>query len=178
MGRIKDLTGKKFGNLTVLNDTGKRGKSYNVIWNCLCDCGNEHEVNSGNLRSGMVKSCGCLNHKATNKSHGMYKTPTYNSWVSMKVRCNRKKNDNYHRYGGRGIKVCERWMVFENFFADMGERPEGMTLDRIDNDGNYEQSNCKWSTKQEQRINQNDIRIRDEKTGRYKSIHISESNTN
>ena len=155
MGRkVKDRTGEVFGLLTAIEDTGKR-KYGKPIWKCICECGNFNEVPIYHLRSGHTKSCGCL--VGSNKKHGhspvISKTPTYISWDCMKQRCLNPKNISYKNYGGRGIMICERWMVFENFLADMGERPEGMTLDRIDNDGHYEPSNCKWSTWNDQASN-------------------------
>ena len=151
----KDKRGKKFGELLVLEDTGKRYKNGSVIWKCLCECGKITEVISGDLTSGNTKSCGCLNKR--NFIHGnsrrKIRTLEYNSWQGMKNRCLNIKASDFKYYGGRGIMIHERWMVFENFLSDMGKRPEGLTLDRIDNDGHYEPSNCKWSTYKEQANN-------------------------
>lgn len=151
MGKRLDLTNKKFGRLTALKFSHKV-KNY-LMWECLCECGKVIFTASSWLSSGNTKSCGCycrdqtvLSNSTTHPSrtHGMKGTPTYNSWCSMKQRCNYKKNISYPWYGGRGISVCERWQVFENFLADMGERPKGHQLDRINGDGNYEPENCRW----------------------------------
>lgn len=144
----KDLKEKKSGKLLFLEDTGKR-KHGGVLWKCRCDCGNYHEVEARFFN--VIKSCGCS--KYTSFGHSKERTPTYYSWEAMKTRCLNEKSKDYSRYGGRGIMVCERWMVFENFLADMGIRPEGKTLDRIDGNGHYEPDNCKWSTYLEQRYN-------------------------
>jgi hypothetical protein len=146
----KKLNGKQFGRLLVISDTEKRKHRY-VIWKCLCECGKYTEVMSQHLLSGHTKSCGCTK-KHGHTSKGKF-SRTYNSWYSMKARCLNSKNEAFTYYGGRGIMVCERWMVFENFLADMGERPEGLTLDRINNDGHYEPSNCRWATWKQQANN-------------------------
>jgi hypothetical protein len=155
------LEGKTFGRWTVLENVGSRNNSR--LWKCLCACGTEKLVVSGNLVSGASASCGCLTVESTRKrstTHGHTKdgklTPEYQSWKAMLKRCTEVNGKSYVNYGGRGIKVCERWSnSFEDFFEDIGEKPTlKHTLDRIDVNGNYEPSNCKWSTYQEQSRNQ------------------------
>lgn len=156
--RLLDLTGKVFGKLTVLSREGTHinpSGNSKPIWKCICYCGNTVFVVGPSLRNGNTKSCGCihLEHaRNLNFKHGKTDTPTHQSWRGMLERCNNPSNSHYPVYGGKGIKVCERWKEFINFVADMGERPEGHTLDRIDNKG-YELSNCKWSTSLEQSRN-------------------------
>ncbi len=104
---------------------------------------------AGSLKSGNTKACGCLH-----KTHGMSEHPLYSVWGQMKERCQKPTNQAYKNYGGRGISVCERWESFENFLFDIGIPPKGLTLERMDNDGNYEPGNCKWATRSEQRANQ------------------------
>ena len=128
----------------------KYKKKSGTYWLFICECGNEKVINLYRVRSGHVKSCGCLAANLFKRTHGCRNKPIYYVWRSMKRRCLNTNTSSYKNYGGRGIKVCARWMKFENFYADMGEKPEGMSLDRIDNDGNYEPSNCKWSTRIEQ----------------------------
>lgn len=130
-----------------------------------CECGTEKEINTSNVNSGKVKSCGCyLRERAvanmernadaftgSRKTHGMFGSPTYVSWASMIQRCENGRRENFEYYGGRGIKVCAQWRdSFENFLSDMGERPANTSLDRIDNNGDYEPTNCRWSTHSEQ----------------------------
>jgi hypothetical protein len=140
----------KFGLLTVVSraENDRFGRSR---WNCRCECGNEHIAALFRMKSGHTKSCGCL--KGADAKHGMRHTATYNSWCAMKQRCNYPGSDEYSNYGGRGIKVCERWNDFATFLADMGERPEGHTIERKDTDGDYEPENCIWATMAQQQRN-------------------------
>ena len=155
--RGKDLTGKVFGRLTVvgLNHTDARYQRY---WKVHCSCRTHTIVRGDHLTNAKIKSCGCLRQDTSTK-HGMSHTSTYRIWKGMIQRCHNNKAPGYSNYGDRGILVCDRWKKFENFFADMGERPEGMSIERIDNDGNYEPSNCKWVTKKEQERNKRNNRL-------------------
>ncbi len=143
-----DLTLKQFGRLIALERTGTR-QGY-ALWACLCECGNLTEVISNSLIRGLSKSCGCLLKETASekaKTHGAYKTPTYVSYRAMRDRCLNKNNPNYKKYGALGVTICTRWLEsFDNFLADMGERPEGTTLDRRKSAGNYTPENCRWST--------------------------------
>ena len=155
----KDLTGQKFGLLTVLERYPNANDGHSR-WLCRCECGNTSVVQSNNLKStSKVKSCGCLIRKRVgqlNLIHGKTKTKEFKAWDSMHQRCYNPKNPSYYRYGGRGITICSKWrQSFQAFLEDMGAAPaKHLSIDRINNDGNYEPGNCKWSTAKEQRANQ------------------------
>ena len=144
-----------FGRLVVLERVGERGKQ--ALWRCRCTCGNNIDIVGSSLKGGDTKSCGCLNSEVARKTrtrHSMFRTPEYATWAHMIQRCTNESDKSFRDYGGRGIKVCERWLEsFENFFADMGARPEGMSLDRKNVNGGYELENCRWATKAEQMNN-------------------------
>lgn len=149
--RFLKLEGEKFGKLLVLSKVEKRGPRGEVYWRCKCDCGNESETRASGLKSGKATSCGCS--KGFRK-HLMTASGTFKSWESMKQRCLNPKAPDYPNYGGRGIVICKRWQnSFDNFFADMGLRPDETSLDRIDVNGNYEPKNCRWATRSEQQRN-------------------------
>lgn len=164
-----ELVGHRFGKLLVISKSPEKGKNGEVLWDCLCDCGNSRLAIAGNLRCGTATSCGCESY-TTRKKHGMTKTTTFKSWDSMKQRCLNENAPDYPRYGGRGITICNRWLEsFNNFISDLGERPEGTSLDRIDVNGNYEPSNCRWATRSEQQRNKSNT-IYLEWRGEKKSI--------
>lgn len=155
--RFIDLTGKMFGKLIVMRLLGHAikpdGGRGNTVWLCQCECGSETRVWVGNLNKGHTRSCGCLRPEA-NKTHGMHKSRLYSVWQAMKRRCHSPTDPGYARYGGRGITVCDRWRdSFENFYADMGEPPEGYSLERKDNNQGYNPDNCKWATDHQQKRN-------------------------
>ena len=153
MGKFIDLTGQVFRRLTVLSGAG-RSRYGQAMWLCRCECGKQKIINGSSMLNGLTMSCGCLR-----KKHGLAGTPIYSVWKNMRNRCNNQKALQYKNYGQRGISVCERWDKFENFYADMGDRPDELSIERIDNNGNYEPSNCKWATHKEQGRNQRTNRI-------------------
>jgi len=147
-----DLTGNSYGRLVVIKRDDST-KKY-TKWFCLCNCGNTKSIRGDALKSGVTKSCGCLN-VTSHQTHKMTKTTEYIAWHSMKSRCYNESYKGFDHYGKRGITVCSRWLnSFENFYADMGEKPTPKhSLDRINNDGGYSPENCKWSTYSEQNRN-------------------------
>lgn len=162
-----NIEGRKFGLLNVLGYFSKG------VWYCKCDCGNVVRCYGGSLRAGTTASCGCLKSKNTKtkklikgakfieKKPILRKKPIYYIWASMLTRCLNPKAKCFKNYGGRGITVCERWLKFENFLADMGEKPDGLSLDRIENDKGYYKENCRWATFEEQANNRrNNVMIK------------------
>lgn len=165
--RFKDLTHKTFGRLRVIFYLGT-DENRRAHWLCRCSCGSKPiSIEGGALKAGRTVSCGCYAKEVATQRridniesftgprlrHGQFGTAVHRTWTAMIARCTNPRRDNYKHYGGRGIKVCERWMKFENFYADMGDRPEGKTIDRKDVNGDYCPENCKWSTQSQQNMN-------------------------
>lgn len=155
MPKFIDLQGLHFGKLYVVRRT-ENTKQGGAVWECRCDCGTVKPVRSGELRRGDARSCGCGVKEVQRKrltTHGMSRTRIYKVWRAMHDRCYNPKTRSYKTHGARGIKVCERWHTFENFYEDMGDKPMGKSIERINNDGGYEPLNCKWATPKEQAAN-------------------------
>lgn len=153
---FKDETGNRYGRLEVLSYEGMTERSH-TMWLCRCDCGGEKVVLATSLRSGYTASCGCLqseSRKTSRLKHGLTETVTYKTWRSMKERCLNENSTQYHKYGARGITVSQLWIdSFESFLEDMGEQPEGSTLDRIDPYCGYYPENCRWTDSSNQAFN-------------------------
>ena len=153
------LPENRYGSWTVVGRGDLRGKSRLV--RVVCDCGTQRQLQKHSLVYGKSQSCGCKfseKIKKANTRHGHTGTTTYETWRSMRQRCSYKKGNMYYLYGGNGIAVCERWNVFENFLADMGERPENTSIDRIDGTKGYSPDNCRWASPREQAINRSTTR--------------------
>jgi hypothetical protein len=161
MKRI-DMTGQRYGRLLVLRCAGKDQHGI-LLWLCQCDCGNEKIAYRTNLRSGDTRSCGCLQREVAAVRHrihghafgGNRRSRTYITWQGLRPRCYDPTHPSFKYYGARGISVCARWFNFKNFLSDMGERPDGKTLDRTNNDDHYMPSNCRWLTPKEQAVKRN-----------------------
>ncbi len=177
MKPVIDLIGKKFGRLTVLQLSEKRKTKHGtaIYWECLCVCGNKIITSGSSLKSGGTKSCWCLHREILikrNTSHGKSGLSEYKIWQLIKERTLNKNNPGYENYGGRGIRLCKRWMKFENFFKDMGPRPsKNHSIDRINNDGDYKPSNCRWADSLQQA---NNTRLNRNITFNSKTMTLSE----
>lgn len=162
--QFKDIEGEIFGKLAVIGFAGNKNR-YGQ-WFCKCECGNITKVYAISLKSGDTNSCGCIHidglvDRVTIHGHSRAsgKSSTYTSWNNMVNRCKNPNVPNYSDYGGRGIKVCDRWLKFENFLADMGEKPKRTSIERINNNGDYEPGNCRWATNKEQQNNKRNNRL-------------------
>lgn len=158
--RPLDIAGQRYGLLVALRPTDERLRK-SVVWECVCDCGGRKFASSSCLRKGSPKSCGCAAQvpPPIRVKHGMFGHPLYKTWEGMMARCYNENNKDFYLYGGRGIKVCERWHDPGNFAKDMSPRPNGRTLDRVDNSRGYGPDNCRWATSMEQHANKRNNKL-------------------
>jgi hypothetical protein len=168
-----DMTGQKLGRLTFIKEVAKP-EALSIHWECLCDCGNTAIINGTLARVGHTMSCGCLKQErllASVTTHGKSSDPTYFLWNGMHQRCYNTKHHSYKNYGERGIKICDRWHDFENFYEDMGDKPEGLSIERLDVNGDYCPENCIWDNSSNQAFN---IRLRTNNTSGRTGVTLDE----
>ena len=182
MPKKLDLSGKVSGRLKAIKESGK-DRHGNIMWECSCSCGSVTKVSSTRLKREVTKSCGCL-HKEKVTSHSLSKNPLYQIWSDIKQRCHNKNRHNYHRYGGRSILFNKEWEQSPETFIlwveeNLGPKPKGMSIDRVDNNKGYEPDNLKWSTPSEQSFNrENSLKTEEEKNNIIKALEKSFCNKN